>query len=306
MPEPRAAHSRRDRRQRARCPRGPVDRASESGGDRQDVRGGDDGDNQELRGPKRSLGVPRLAEARRRRIPARVVPHHDRESEAEAFDDTARSRGERLPRNARCRDESADDEHRDRSERRDRERRGQTTDGAHAGKVQRGQERDERERQEPARHGRHARPPEADVFHEERGVHRDVDEAVDPAPPADLKAPERAERASNPRDVPALVGNRGRELGHRERDREAPHERREDQQDEREAGSERRHDVFDAVGPAAHVEEDDGGERGETELTPEANHLLASAITGVSDRGRRRSGEAAPAPTLRSGARRRR
>src|SRR3972149_11719301 len=55
-----------------------------------------------------------------------------------------------------------------------------------------------------------------------------------------------------------------------EDDREAPDERRDDQEQEGQARAEGRDGVLDAVGTAADVEEDDGGYGKEPEFPPEA------------------------------------
>src|SRR5437660_27573 len=86
------------------------------------------------------------------------------------------------------------------------------TGRAPADHVQRRKHDDDPHDEEPALAGGHGRIPEPRILHEERGVDGHVHEAVDPAPPADLKGPERPERAPGPRDVPALVGQRGGEL----------------------------------------------------------------------------------------------
>src|SRR5207249_283687 len=126
--------------------------------------------------------------------------------------------------------------------------------------------------------------------------HGDVDEAVDPAPPADLERPVRPDRLARPRDVAAFVRHRRRELGHHQGDRRAPENRREHQQRERHARTERGNGVLDPVGPAAHVEEDDRGEREDPEPAPEPCRQLTSP-------GRRRSAAEAPRAIRRSGER---
>src|SRR5438093_2633324 len=151
----------------------------------------------------------------------------------------------------------------------------------HAEQVERRQRDDEGEREEPALERRQRRMPVPEILDEQRRIDGDVDEAVEPRPPADLEAPERPEGARRPRHVAALVGHRGGQLRHRERDGQAPEQRREQEQHEGEAGTERRHRVLDAVGAAAHVEEDDGGERHHAELPPEA-HLTAAISAGSS------------------------
>src|SRR5207253_4284590 len=143
------------------------------------------------------------------------------------------------------------------------------------------QDGDEHHRKEPALERRHSRMPVAQVLDEERRIDGDVDEAVEPRPPADLEAPERPEGARRPRHIASLVGHGGGQLRHGERDGQAPEQRREDEENEGEAGTERRHRVLDAIGPAAHIEEDDGGERQHAELAAEA-HLTAAISAGSS------------------------
>src|SRR4030095_5664540 len=116
---------------------------------------------------------------------------------------------------------------------------------------------------------------------EERRVHRHVHEGVDPAPPADLESPEGAEGTAHPRDIAAFLRQRAGQLGHGKRDGQAPHERRQDEEQEGEPGPERRDGVLDAVGTAANVEEDDGEQRNEAELPAEpgaAHRACASWI----------------------------
>ena len=78
-------------------------------------------------------------------------------------------------------------------------------------------------------------------------------------------------------------------------DRQAPEKRREDEQEQRQAGTEGRHRVLDAVGPTADVEEDDGRERHQAELA--LREPDRPAVTS----GRRRSARAAPSATRRAG-----
>src|SRR6185312_840998 len=121
--------------------------------------------------------------------------------------------------------------------------------------------------------------PEREVVDEERGVDRHVHEGVDPAPPADLEAPEAAERALHPHHVAALLGKCGGELGHRERDRQAPHHRGDHQQQQGQTGTEGADRVLDAVGAAADVEEEDGDEGKEPDLpAPAGTHAIAALI----------------------------
>src|SRR5262249_30615587 len=103
----------------------------------------------------------------------------------------------------------------------------------------------------PAPACRHRRRPEARVFDEERRIDGHVHERVEPRPPADLKGPERAEGPRGPRHVATLVGQRRSELGHRQRDGKTPQERRDHEQEQREAGTERGDHVLDAVWTAA-------------------------------------------------------
>src|SRR5262249_18859698 len=63
-----------------------------------------------------------------------------------------------------------------------------------------------------------------------------------------------------------------------QRDGKTPQERRDHEEQERQAGPERRHHVLDAVRTAADVEEHDGGQREEAELPPEpARHVFSTA-----------------------------
>src|SRR5438309_924741 len=158
---------------------------------------------------------------------------------------------------------------------------GGATGQPHAEQVQRRQSGDEHHREEPALERRHGRMPVAQVLDEERRIDGHVDEAIEPRPPADLEAPERPEGARRPRHVAALVGHGGGQLRHGERNGQAPEQRREDEENEREAGTERRHRVLDAIGAATHIEEDDGGERQHAELAAEA-HLTAAMSAGSS------------------------
>src|SRR6185369_9494488 len=84
--------------------------------------------------------------------------------------------------------------------------------------------------------------------------------------PSDLEAPERTEGAARPRDVAALVGHGGGQLRHDHRHGAAPQQGGDDEKEKREAGTEGRDDILDPVGAAAHVKEDEGDERPETEI----------------------------------------
>ena len=236
----------------------------------QDVGERDQRERAEERAAEGGLGRPRLAEARARRVPAGVVPHHHGEPEA------------RGPRRAPCPSAAngshgacwrpgrrGDREDHDGHERGDGEQHRAPAHHAHAGEIQPGERPDEDQRDHPSLEAAQAGPPELQIVGEERRVHRHVHEAVEPAPPAHLEAPERAEGAAHPAHVSALVGERGRQLGHGEGDGQAPHQRGHDQEQQREAGAERRHRVLDAVRPAADVEEDDGDEGKEAELPSE-------------------------------------
>ena len=279
MAEEGAADGRGDRGQRARPPARPVAPRPEDRADRQQVRERDDGEREPGRSRERPLGPAGLAEDGRRRVPAGVVPHHDGEPEAEAPPALAgreprqpwlapgrRERRQRQEGHRRQADPGADD--------------GGATRQPHAEYVQGREPPDEHEGQQPALDGVHPRPPEAGVLHEERRVDRDVDEAVDPAPPADLEAPEGSERPADPGHVAALVGDGRRELGHHDRHGQAPDERGDGEEEEGEPGAERRDRVLDAVGPAAHVEEDDGGQGQEAELPRQAARGLPRAPPG--------------------------
>jgi hypothetical protein len=79
----------------------------------------------------------------------------------------------------------------DRQERDDRQQDGRVAGRSDAEKIEPGQRDDEGDDQEPALERRHLGGPEAQVLDEERRVYRDVDEAIDPAPPADLEGPVR-------------------------------------------------------------------------------------------------------------------
>src|SRR5689334_2019599 len=135
--------------------------------------------------------------------------------------------------------------------------------------------------------------PVPQILDEEHRIEGDLDEAVDPRPPADLKAPERSERARRPRHVAALVGHRGRELRHRERDGKTPQQWGEHEQQEAESRTERRHRIFDAVRAAADVEEHDRRERQHTQLATQTRRQPAALINDGSSLSHSSSGRAA-------------
>jgi hypothetical protein len=128
-----------------------------------------------------------------------------------------------------------DDHGRERSR---REGHGAPAGDTHAGEVHTGEQPDEAQRQQPALGRRHLRTPEAHVVGEERGIHGHVHEAVEPAPPADLEAPEGSEGATHPGDITAFLGQRGAHLRHGEGDGRADEERREHQQQKGQPGTE--------------------------------------------------------------------
>ena len=277
MTEPVGADRSRDLGEGPRRPNAPLDGAArQRGADRQDVRQADHGQRQEERGAEGPLGRARLAEHGRGRVPSRVIPHHDGEAHTEPRAEGPVLESERRPRYpARCRDPS-DRESGDRQEHRDRHHDGGASRGSDPGEVQTREQDDEGERQEPTLRRRHARPPEFDVFHEQRRIDGNVHEAVEPAPPADLKRPVRPEGAARPRHVAAFVRHGRGELGHHERDGQAPEHRGQHQQEQRQSRAEGGNRVLDAVGPATHVEEDDRRQRQDAQLALEPCRQLTS------------------------------
>ncbi|GMF80760.1 unnamed protein product [Phytophthora fragariaefolia] len=118
-----------------------------------------------------------------------------------------------------------------------------------------------------------AREHGVDRVHHEARVDGVIDDAGHPGPVAHLEAHAAPERLAHPRAEARVGRKRREELGERQRQREAPHEREHERgQDahERPAG---RHDGLRAPGPAAHVEVRDERQAHDAQLlAPHAAH----------------------------------
>ena len=185
----------------------------------------------------------------RRVVPSHVIPHAD-EQAAENVDRRSGRLGdgihervhlERRQNNDRCERRRQGKKQPQRSERYD----------LHSGDV----------KQCASDHNEQRNPPSAIAFlkprkhpgqvgHEQRGINRHIENGRNQREPGLLKSPEVAHGAAHPGIVAAFVGQRARQLADHEGRRQAPEQRREQQNQDRAPVAGAMHDFFRAIGSA--------------------------------------------------------
>ena len=109
----------------------------------------------------------------------------------------------------------------------------------------------------------HLKPREhaSQVGDEQRGIDRHVENGRNQREPGFLKSPEIAHGAAHPSVITAFVGQRARKFADHESRRQAPEQRREEQNQDGASVPGAMHDVFGAIGSARHHKEG-GGDQG--------------------------------------------
>ena len=203
-------------------------------------------------------------------VPSHVVPHAD-EQPAQNVD----IRGRRFRNRVRQRVKFKRREQNDRRKRRrqsEKKPQRSSRNHLHARNIKQRADNHHAQRHEYAamiflKPGKHAR----EIRDEQRGINRHIENGRNQRQPCLLKSPEISHRAAHPGVVAAFKRQRARKLADHERSRQAPQERREQQDEDAFPIPGAMHDVLGAIGAARYHKEGSGDQRPQRE----ANRFFA-------------------------------